>query len=1027
MIEIMKASAGSGKTWNLAMKYIRLLLENYRTDPHAYRHILAVTFTNKATDEMKGRILKELHILATQPGSSPYFSLFVPALMPDAAALGSACRVILSNMLHDYAAFSVSTIDRFFQQTLKAFSRELGQFASYQVELDRNMLIHESVDRLLDSLGGEGRDDSETLAWICRHFIERVEDDGRYRLEGLLYDMADKLESPQRRLETERQMAKGMSAVQYDRRTLEQNERRCRKLIADYRKSVVGAALEVERLCGSCGFAPEDTTYGFLVSALRQFKEPGAMKIPLLKFTVSDSNLRKLLDPSVDSWFRKADRQRFTISEELVQAAVNFGKLVSGDTMRLYITADILLRKFYGLGLAGEISSNFQELLKEKNVLSLTDSDSILRGIIDGTDAPFIYEKLGVRLDHFLLDEFQDTSEVQWSNLKPLLDNSVAGGHFNLIVGDVKQSIYRWRGSDWELLGGHIARQFEGSFTTTVLGDNHRSLRNVVEFNNSFFTYAAAELQRKFNPAGTEVTSLYDDVVQNVVKGDGGEVGFDFCGKDDEIGKVLELVADARERNYSFMDIAVLVRNNPTGGKIAAALIANGIPVVTDDSLKIKSSPVVRKLIALLSAMDSPGDRLAEYTAEICNVTLPEDYHSLTDLCELLLRGIRDTDPEAFGGETLYIQSFMDLVQGFVENDGGGLHAFLSMIAEDKSSISSPDSGDSVRIMTIHKSKGLDFPYVIVPFIEQIVFYKTSTGNGPVSGWFRPEVAGTALEFADGVYDVTLSDADKGLFTTELRREKLQQYVDNLNVAYVAFTRASEVLRIVGETPANLSKSPENFSALLYAFTEGGTLHATEKAVHRTPETKGRTSVPLPLEYVSHPLGDRLSFNLDSSDFFSAGDAGQTVSARRRGIILHSILSSVVMPEDLQAAVENALGSGLLPADMADETYALLSERIASAAERGWFPEERAAVWNECSLITAGGEVLRPDRVVELPGGALAVVDYKFGEPQAKYIRQVNAYGDIYRSMGYADVRTYLWYVDSNDVVETENLLNLQF
>ena len=1012
MIEILKASAGSGKTWNLAMKYISLLLQNYGRDRYSYRHILAVTFTNKATDEMKQRILKELHQLARDPQASGYYELFVPSLMPDAKTLSEAASTVLCNILHDYSAFAVSTIDSFFQQALKAFSREIGQFASYQVELDRDSLIRESVDRVLDSLGSG---DAAKLKWITDQMVRNIEKGGKYRLESSLYEIARRLKSEQRRQAVE---DSGLPDRPLD---LESLRKTCSDLVKKYCDSIVDTAKVISNECNKCGINPQDTSRQWLSRLLSKALslKPGD-EVKQLSSTVLSH-----LDGSV-CWFNKKDAAKMGLVSPDLDAAVSRLYSLYVKESRLYNTALILKDQIYALGLADDLSRQFDELLREKNVLSLDDSNSLLKDIIDGTDTPFIYEKLGVRFDNFLLDEFQDTSRVQWENFRPLLENSNASGKESLVVGDVKQSIYRWRGSDWNLLRKRLQEEL-GEVSTRNLDVNWRSPKAIVDFNNRFFEFASGTVQEKYDPSGNSISSIYADVSQSVSpkKREEGLVAVEFCSEDEELERMVAMVNEALEAGFAYRDIAVLVRNNSSGSLVAERFIREGIPVVTDDSLKLKSSAIVNRLMALLGCIDNPENSMASFLTSELSVDIPSGYHSLQDLCEILLRELRDADSETFRNETLYVQSFMDKVHDFSSRKAGGLHAFLEMMEEDDSCISSPSSGNSLRIMTIHKSKGLDFPYVIVPFLETIKLYRDS------NRWCRPEVKGSALEPVDGVYDVRLSGKSaNSCFESSFKDEQEKQYVDNLNVAYVAFTRASSVMRLLGEMPEKpeniLARASEsaNFSELLFCFAEGGDRkYGSMPRFERKEEPS--ENVEYPLEYKSWPLGERLSFSCDSGDFFSDdSEAALSASARRRGIILHDILSSIVSPSELPAAVHGAVLAGLLPQGEEESVLELLSSRIASVEDRGWFPRNPSAVWNETSLLGSDGEYLRPDRVVELEDGTLAVIDYKFGAPKKSYIRQVNGYGRLYRAMG-REVRTYLWYVDDNNVVETENSLPL--
>ena len=1060
MIRIMKASAGSGKTFNLARKYITLLLG--KGDRAAYRHILCVTFTNKATDEMKSRILKELHILSTEPEKSGYLKWFMPERFSaeDLAdvdeddivrelpgmkgrkitldLLRESAKSMLSGILHDYGAFSVSTIDRFFQQTLKAFSREIGQFASYRVELDRKSLIDESVDRILDSLGPDRPD---LLDWLTDCAMEQVEKGERYSLDSRLKEMAARLESDEHRVMV-RDSGIDESRL-YSYRNLKDIRLGCTEALNGFRTRVSGAAKAVLDALDRVGVAPEQFSYRFL-SKIRDYADAGGdSQIP----APSPSFMSKAADP--EKWFSKASAKTLLplVRPVLEEPLQDFCRCF-GDPFRLYNTARILLGQLYGLGVAADIYREFDAVLKEKNVLGIDDSNSILKNIIDGSDAPFIYEKTGVRYENFLLDEFQDTSAVQWDNFRPLIRNSIASGEENLIVGDVKQSIYRWRGSDWSLLDSGIRNELT-EIKDTVLDRNFRSCRNIVEFNNSFFTFAASALDDLYGrQRGKPVSEIYADVCQKVSSKEPGEgqVRVTFCDPEDETAMVIRTVSALRESGAGYGDITVLVRNNSSGADIAAALIAESVPVITDDSLKVKSSSTVRRIVSLLSFVDNPQDTVDSYLARSLDIGLPEDSHSLADLCEILCRGLRDSDPEAFDAEITYVQSFMDTVLDYASSNGNSLHDFLRYWSDADPNIASPSRADAVRIMTVHKAKGLDAPYVIFPYAEKVGIFRS--GNS----WCRPDLKGTPLEaVADGVYDVCLSESSMDtLFSEDYLDEKKKQYIDNINIFYVALTRAVKGMHIIAAAPSRaFMKSKDapvppygNFSHILYCWLdrfgamsgfsagkdgdEGAvTFEKGPMPVFSVSSDAVSDSV-LPSSFMSWPLNppaedgtvrNRLSFSGDAEEFFH-GDAAPARSARVRGIILHRIMSGIDTAADIDKAVSDAVSSGLVGEGDAEDIAEFLREKIASVSGRGWFSPDLVRVYKETSIIGTDGEIHRPDRVEIHRDGKVVVIDYKFGSEEKAYLSQVSAYADLWRRRGCRDVSACLWYVFSGDVVE---------
>ena len=1058
MLEIMKASAGSGKTYRLARKYISLLLKS--KDRYAYRHILAVTFTNKATDEMKGRILKELHVLATRPQESDYHDHFVPAYFPSDSDLQKKAETVLSDMLHDYSAFAVSTIDRFFQQTLKAFSREIGQFASYQVELDKDSLVAESVDRILDSLTEE---DSGLLSWLTDNVLEQIEQGGRYSMDANLLEMAKRLKSAQRQEVMEKS---GIGAdKEYPKEKLLEIREICRRVVSDFRTAVKDSARVALDIIEQAGVNPAESNRGFMKKLYQYSELEDGDAIEALPETFTS----KALDH--EQWFAKTKAAKLKpLVYPFLEAPLEDFCALFDKEFKVYNTAQILDGQLYGLGVAGELDKAFKELMKEKNVLCIDDSNTILRDIIDGSDAPFVYEKLGVRYEHFLLDEFQDTAGVQWSNFSPLLHESESKGGESLIVGDVKQSIYRWRGSDWKLLNDIVPDEFEGH-KEEVLDTNYRSLANVVNFNNLFFKSAAAILDRMngFEKDGP-MSVIYSDVRQMTGKKSSakGSVSLTFCPKEDELKKVLEAVHEAQANGASLSEIAVLVRSNAIGEDVSMYLIDNDIPVITDDSLRVKSSITVRRLVSLMSFADNPQDTVNGYLAESLDIALPRECGSLVDMVEALFRELKTKDADGlWKGEALHIQSFMDHVQEYVSMNGNSLRGFLKYWDGENPSICSPSSGESVRVMTIHKSKGLDFPYVIIPFAENINLYKAG------SYWCVPELEGTPLDgVAYGVYDVTLSKASEDtLFAEDYRKENFLQQVDNINTIYVAMTRAALGMHVIAKTPsAKCLKAVEagdttqfaDFSQMLYWFASascGGDVPGNEELL--PPFTVARTAAEdgaerfdagemvcfgehrkhgnetatfdisghdeLPSIALNPQPGDsdedvrergRLKFTADALDFFSKdGETGVSASNRIKGVVLHDILAHVNVPEDLEGAVRQAVQAGELTGAEADEAYRLLSERIAAAAGRGWFPSDADRILNEASLIDTDGQICRPDRVV-IADGKVIIIDYKFGEHHRIYERQLKKYAGIWSRLGYEDVTSYLWYVHTDEVMK---------
>ena len=916
-MKILKASAGSGKTFNLSKTYLDLLLGS--PDPRRYRHILAVTFTNKATAEMKSRILSDLR---SRSASDP------------------VAKEVLLNLLHDYGSFAVSTIDRFFQQALKAFSREIGQFADYQIELDRKSLIREAMDRILDSLT---EDKEDIIRWINANVSERLEQGEKLRIEDSLYDIGFLLKSEEHRELAERCGVDDLEACGKER--LAEVRKACAGIIRDFRDAV----------------AP------FGITAA-----PGEK--------ISFDGRKRLL---------KSCPELAEIKEERYPA---------------YQTAFVIDRLIFSLGLAGEFYREFDALLKEKNVMSLDESNTILRDIINGSDAPFVYEKLGVRYENFLLDEFQDTSNIQWENFLPLLRESESKGGRNLVVGDVKQSIYRFRNSDWRLLGSRVTEEFPDAVVET-LKYNWRSCRAVVAFNNRFFREAASVFG---------LGDIYSDVEQIPQGGDNQQGFVRISFTDGQLEAVYESVREGIAAGAEPGDIAVLVRGRQQGSEIASYLIDRGVSVISDDSLSVKSSLTVRRLVALMTAYDSPDDAVSCYLAESLNVNFPDGCHSLVDFCEDLLRSLTASAPGTSGGETLFIQAFMDELLKWTSVYGNNLRGWLRHWEDTDLQISSPDDASAVRIMTIHKAKGLEFPYVIFPFADKVNLFR------PEVRWCRLDAAGSGLpEVLGGIYPVKLQKgSEEDGFAAAYREERRMQLVDNMNIFYVALTRAVKSLHIIAAPPSKTLRKRvadgtggeyTRISDFLFAFAGGNDECSFGEAYDFTRMERRRTSETEDFEasYPSIDIAGRLSPSTEALDFF--GDDGEPfVSPRINGIVLHEILSAVGCGDDVDAAVAAASAAGKLSPEASVTAAGLLKARVAAHPE--WFPGEGVRVCVERAIIGPDGRERRPDRVVFTPDGVV-IVDFKFGKELPGHVSQVREYASLYAGLGCKVKAGVVWYV----------------
>ena len=936
MINIFKASAGSGKTHTLSKTYLDLLLK--ADSKTAYRNILAVTFTNKATEEMKERILRDL---AEEGKTNP------------------RAREILINLLHDYGSFSVSTIDKFFQQALRAFSRELGSSGNYQIELDKASLTKEAMDRVLDDLTEK---DKDLLGWFTKQLETALDNGESFHLESSLYEMAEEFGDVNEKFT-------------YDKKKLTELKARCKEIVDTFHKDVYENALCIDTTTWG-----KTAAKGLAQYAGAQTKYKDSVK------AANATTLAKLAE---------------TAGCEAMYALMN----PQGRRWKEYRTARMVEKVIFTLGLAEEFYSKLAIIEEEKGVISLDESTSLLRDIIDGSDAPFIYEKLGVRFNHFLLDEFQDTSVVQWENFKPLLANSVSEGYSNIIVGDVKQSIYRWRNSDWNLLDKEIEENFKGKVKVITLKENWRSTQSIVNFNNEFFTFAADNLGR---------STIYADVKQEVKVEDSQEgcVTVDFC--EDELEMIDGYIEQAVAAGAKMSDMAILLRTNGEGKKVAEYLLSKGYSVISDDSLDLKSSLIIRKIVSYLHSLCNNSDSLNTYLSESLEIDSEREYHSLLDLVDGVIKDLSETHPDEIKGQTLFIQSFMDDILEWTSIHGNDLRQYLKHWEESKIAISSPNDPNAIRITTVHKSKGLAFPIVIFPFAEKVGLFKEDTL------WCHLDSDAEMGESFNSIFPVVLGKSSGDSFFSEsLKNEMEMQRIDNLNIFYVCLTRARKEMHIIAKNPPKSlidgKSSPNDLSQLLYLYCEqNGYTFGSPYRWNEASKKEDSEIEEFDAEYETYGMNPeacsrRFVASSDAWDYFSEEGIGQ--SKRLRGIEQHALLSRIRTSDDAPEVLRS----------IEPQTRELLLERISAHSE--WFSPELKTL-NEVAIIDSFGNTNRPDRVLVDEEGRVTVIDFKFGEEDEKYSGQVRRYMRLFREMGYGEVSGYIWYVPIDKIIQvSEGLL----
>ncbi len=1021
-VTLYTASAGAGKTHTLTQEYIKLILK----DEEAYKHVLAVTFTNKATDEMKQRILLELHKMASETDS----------------AQGQMARKVLVKILHDYPAFSVSTIDRFFQSVMRAFARELGRMVTYSVELDEAMVRSQAVDNMFADL--DKSENAHLLEWLIEFSLSRIEKGESWKINNEISELAKSLFSEKFKVKS------GDMAVGIDEQMelVQGLKRRIASIISDFEgkcREIGRKALQIMEDAGLDytdfirGATGPFSLFNHLANGNRIGEE---LKESFLK-----------CEDNVGGWYakgRKGDAYKFEAAFEgglndMIGALVELYK----SSLAIYRTAQYVGRDLDSLAILGRVYSYILEYCKEKNVVLLSETTELLSKIIDGNDTPFVYEKVGTWINNFMLDEFQDTSLLQWKNFVPLLANSISNGESNLIVGDIKQSIYRFRNSDWSILQKGIEEAFPGKIYHQPLKKNWRSATNIIEFNNNFFEAAARSAAEVFDgPASLEegaedgvaaqIPQIYSNFAQEVSPNSyvGGYVNVNFIDKslieeplsyeDIVLAHLLDTVRRLLAQGYCQKDIGILVRYNYEGALVAKALMEAdpSYRVISADSLYVSSSAAVCRIVDTLRWLDDP-DNISVSVYEALKesgtlLSLVDSQESerirvmpLYQMCEEIIRCCLTDDQRS---DMTFIQSFLDMVLEYSSKEGSNLSGFLKWWNERgaKKSISSPQNQDAFQVMTVHKSKGLDFEVVVLPFFNcrldgggngHLIW---STAASEVLGYNGP----LPVRYLQGLGDT--------LFADDYLKEKLEFYIDNLNIAYVAFTRPRKELVVIAEKPATTKKGVMQRSSVAHLLYEY--LTCTKKTVGIKNIKIGEYDFESEEFIVGEPvfvkkgsdegfgwfnLGRQFEAPLNMQRLktsLQSGSINEELSLRDNGIIMHDIFETINTIEDIESVEDVQLRKQV-------------REMVASVADYGWFSKE-FNILKECTIIRADGSKLRPDRVLVNDDHAI-VVDYKFGEYQPcnkKYHKQVQRYMQLLMDMGFTRVEGYLWYPLAGEV-----------
>ena len=1096
MILINKASAGSGKTYTLVKEYLIMLLGkktdggNYILDKHPndnHRYILAITFTNKATEEMKSRIVETLDVLASNPDESPYITDLTTMLGASKDDISKSAGIAERQMLEDYTNFNVCTIDTFFQKILRTFAYEVNLSSNYGVELNDEYVVELGVNNLKTRLHDESGKKNKSLShWLWMFVQDSIKNGSSWdvfykpkskkTVDNSLYNFAKVLTN-----EVVKKNSKQLFDFLADPKNIQAFNVALNSGISNLIPKVKECVDEIFKMLEGPGIKANNYFTKFL-DALNNSDNP---------FLIKD------LDKKVE---KKIADQSFVNKKS---AKVNdiaicdcLTKILDNNTV--YASYKKILDLTYQLGLLGDINASMQDFTNENNTILLSGTNDIVKRIIDGCETPFIYERIGMYLHNFLLDEFQDTSRMQWENLLPLVRNGLANGHDSLIIGDVKQSIYRFRNSDPQLLHSQLKVDFSNDSIKYNEGRsiNWRSARNIVHWNNAFFQFLStalnmdefyADVEQEVSPkneklpghvvvARREIPDKKKDTDGSndcEIKNDDNSNDNDLNFKEWAIEKMIVDLQSLLARGFKQKDIAVLSNTNREGQLAISRIMKWNIEnpdkqmkVVSEESLLVISSPAVRIVVNILKMLDrceahnedgrempmvlrrfeanrSEGMDTSE-AFEDAIVSKDEDIADYIDrLYETSKSACLDSVVEQIiksqlskqmtEENTPYLLAFLDSVVDFMSRYGSNIHHFLKWW--DKVgpglSISSPDNIDAIRVITIHKSKGLQFPCVLIPMFDW---------NFDQSSIEWIETAGFKDKLPKGVAIPPIvpvkRDNKRTLFDKEFKKIARSNIMDSLNKTYVACTRAQYELIIYTENNKELGLQLSQFLETCRNNADIAptpTENCDPDVVYELGKPMLRSDIPA-LNSDDNALPDNVESRImPPYSVVSDVDRWKLTSpdiiidvrgtTRWVGEMLHKVMERVRTPKNLKKAFGRALHRGMITEEEHDEYLALLSKRLADPRVADWFANDNRLML-ERSVTIGGNGQKRPDRVVMKPNGEIIIVDYKFGDRSddndTKYKRQVAGYKRaVCDALGCRPdcVSGYVWYIHSGDIL----------
>jgi ATP-dependent exoDNAse (exonuclease V) beta subunit len=1034
---IYNASAGSGKTFTLVKDYLKIVLTSKEFLPH--RHVLAITFTNKAVDEMKTRIVEALITFATPSiltQSDDLFRQVVKELESSPKEIHLKSKHLLSKILHNYAAFDISTIDKFTQKLIRTFAFDLKLPMNFEVELDTDFLLQKAVNRLLSKVGKN----KELTKLLVEYAIEKADDDKSWNIALDLVKTAKLLTRESDMPFLEELSQRSLKDFGIFKSTLT-------KEISAIELQVVDLSTQILELIISSGIEFSDFPRGSLPKHFRAL----ASKTFELNFTAQwQQNIETSL------FYTKKAPPHVTSAIDKIRPHLIEGFHKTKEAVYRIRYLKNIKKNSTPLSVLNLIHQELKTIKDEENLLMISEFNTIISRQIKDQPAPYIYERIGEKFNHFFIDEFQDTSELQWENLVPLLINTLAEENgSSMLVGDAKQAIYRWRGGKAEQFINlyNNATTFPFVATLSQLPTNYRSCSQVVDFNNKFFKHLS-----KVVFSNDTYKSLYQSSTQLEFNKKKGYVNISLLefekGADKSLlyaEKVLKIIRSYLDsnKNAAMKDICVLVRKRKEGVAVANLLSQSNIDIVSSETLLVAQSAEVKHIMNVLEYLHEPSNLQAKlevinYIASHMDVSDP---HLFRLKCLPLNRVafFRALQPLGliFSPRTAlqlsiyesveyivstfqlaktsnaYIQFFLDFVLEFTQKTTSSIPQFIDHynLKKETLSVVAPKGINAVQIMTIHKSKGLEFPVVVFPFAELDIYKELEPKE-----WMSLEDS-----YAPFSHFLLNYNKDFELFGSEgaavFKDHQSKLELDNINLLYVALTRAVEQLYIVGNAAVakNGAENLKTYSGLLinYLKSSGRWNDGTLEYEFGTFEN---IDIPKPSKYPTVFQKEFISTPKEHLNVSMATNAGYLwdttqKEALERGNLIHLLMSRIYTNDDIEITLNDFLNAGVISSAQSDGLSSTLDSIVNHPSLAPYF-SSNLEVYNEKEIMTSNGTIIIPDRLVIFKDSSAVIIDYKTGDYYSKHEDQLENYSKIVKEMGYQVTKKILVYINASLLVK---------